>query len=873
MFNRMGRFAAQHRYPIILGWIALAVLVTLIAPPLEQVASSDTGDFLPDDAPFTRAYALAAEYFPSEDMAGSAVIAVEVPEGESVRSGPAWEYIAAMTDWLQELDGPAGITGVTSPTMEIPFVTDSLISPDDRLALIMIEFEAGVLDRATKDLLVRLREQMAAMETPGFKAYLTGNSPIFNSYANSALESVDRTLGVTIVLVVLLLLAVYRSPVSPLLPLFTVTIAYLISRGIVGWLGANYLTVTVYANVMLVVVLFGAGTDYCLFLISRFREEMADRADPRTATITTVHHVGETITSSAGTVIVGFVSMAFAEMGLFNTTGPALAIGVIVMLAAGLTLTPALLAVLGERAFWPGKASHREDSRLYEWISLRVSDHPLQAILVLVLVLAPLAVFATGQKTTYNMLSDLSATNEARQGFDALERHMGAGGIQPLGVIVTGLTPENALAEIETWTERLLALDGVADVRSLSRPLGDSSGLLTNLTRVSAQFAAAADALAGFGSGSGEGSLPADLLTPENIQLAMSLLPAVADYLDAVEAQAPALAENPDFVALRETLARLPIAALSGQIDPTLAALQEHLAALAAAPELEGVYYLPDALPESLSTALSATEAGATFEGDILATLTGRFLAEGRQAARFEVIPDGNPYGDDVTALVHELREILPDGEAGVSGVPVVTTDLRDTMDRDMLRSFTLVLLGIFIVLLFLLRALVSPIYLILTILLSYGATLGITRLFSVLVFGVDALTWWVPFFIFTMLIALGMDYNIFLMGRVKEEAARHGMREGVHRAVAATGPIITSAGLIMAGTFAAMMAGTVTGLKQLGFAVAVGVLLDTFVIRTALVPAIAVMLDRWNWWPSKAPRVPAPALPEKQQAPLSGDR
>jgi RND superfamily putative drug exporter len=205
----------------------------------------------------------------------------------------------------------------------------------------------------------------------------------------------------------------------------------------------------------------------------------------------------------------------------------------------------------------------------------------------------------------------------------------------------------------------------------------------------------------------------------------------------------------------------------------------------------------------------------------------------------------------------------------------VITTDLRDTMDRDMVRSFSLVLIGIFFVLLFLLRALISPVYLLLTILLSYGATLGITRLFSALVFGVDALTWWAPFFIFTMLIALGMDYNIFLMGRVKEETARHGIREGVHRAVAATGPIITSAGLIMAGTFAAMMAGTVTGLKQLGFAVAVGVLLDTFVIRTALVPAIVVLLDRWNWWPSKAPvvKVSNVRLENKAKAPASGDR
>lgn len=867
MFDRIGHFAARYRLPIIIFWVALAAIVTVLAPPLEQVASSDSSDFLPADAPFTRAYGLAQQYFPDQSMDGSAVIVVETTDGSDVRQSPAWDFLIETAAWLETVDGPTPITSILSPTMDMPFVTDSLVAPDNQLALMMIEYDANVLGEETQRLMETIREYMHAQEKDGFNAYLTGNSPIFSGYSSSALESVDRTLGVTIILVVLLLLLVYRSPVSPLLPLFTVTVVYLISRGVVGWIGTHYLTVTIYANVMMIVVLFGAGTDYCLFLISRFREEMADDDNKTASTIRTVHHVGETITSSAGTVIVGFVAMSFAEMGLFYTTGPALAISVVIMLAAGLTLTPALLATLGERAFWPGKASHRGDSRLYEWVSRRVSEHPVQSILLIVLLLGPLAIYSTGQKTTYNMLADLSTSNEARQGFDVLETHMGAGGIQPLTVIVDGLNPDTALAEIDQWTQQMEALPGVAEVRSLTAPIGANSGMLRDVTQVRRQFGIAAELLAG-----GEDALPADALTPENMQLAISLLPAVGEYLDAVEAEAPGLAENPAMQGLRATISRLPLAALSGGLEDALADLQEHLAALAGAPELVGVHYLPDALPEGLNAALAENGIDAA---SLIDSFVGRYLSAGREAARFEVVSSNNPYGDEIGALVHALRELVPGGEEAISGMSVITTDLRDTMERDMVRSFSLVLIGIFFVLLFLLRALISPLYLLLTILLSYGATLGITRLFSVLVFGVDALTWWAPFFIFTMLIALGMDYNIFLMGRVKEETARHGIREGVHRAVAATGPIITSAGLIMAGTFAAMMAGTVTGLKQLGFAVAVGVLLDTFVIRTALVPAIAVLLDRWNWWPSKAPVVKDSrvSLESKAGAPAAGDR
>jgi RND superfamily putative drug exporter len=266
---------------------------------------------------------------------------------------------------------------------------------------------------------------------------------------------------------------------------------------------------------------------------------------------------------------------------------------------------------------------------------------------------------------------------------------------------------------------------------------------------------------------------------------------------------------------------------------------------LALAPVFKDKYYLPSALPKDLVDALGGE--------DPLATLTARYLKPDGTAARFEVIVKGNPYSSEAMDCVVALRALLPGGPAAVGGASVVMTDLRETINRDMLRAFAFVLLGIFAVLVFLLRALVSPIYLILTILFSYSATLGITRLLSTIIFGTAELTWWAPFFMFVMLVALGMDYNIFLMGRVKEEVAQHGVREGVHRAIIATGAIITSAGIIMAGTFSAMMSSVIVGLGQLGLAVSVGVLLDTFVIRTALVPAIVVWLDRWNWWPGRS--------------------
>ncbi len=880
MFARIGRFSARNRWAIIVGWVTLAVLITLVAPRMEDIASSDTADFLPANAPYAQGFEQMQTYFPGENTTGSAVIAIEVPEG-TVRDGEAWAFMATLTNWLETGEVSAVITDLMSPASGMPLVADSLIAPDGRLALITMSLSSDILDDSTANTIRTIEDYLGANTPAGVKTYLTGNSPIYSGYSRSALESVDRTLIVTIVLVILLLLAVYRSPVSPLVPLITVTLVYLISRGIIAWLGTWLITVITYTNVLLVVILYGAGTDYCLFLISRFREEMADvpvgenGAATRSATARTVTRVGETIASSAGTVIVGFVAMAFAEMGLFNTSGPALALGVIIMLAAGLTLTPAILSVMGSRTFWPGRATHQEaSSRLYAWISQHVSRSPVLTIVLIAAVLVPLAIYGAGVQTTYNMLADLPASNEAWQGFAAIEDHMGAGQIQTVNVVLSDLDPQRALAEVARWTDTLRGVAGVADVRSISNPLGAQNGqTLTDITSVHRQLTLAADLLA---EATGDGGLPAGALTPQTLQLALSAMPAVTDYLNTLEGMDPALADNADLQAIRSTLATLPAAALTGGLSGSLAALQTHLSALAGTfASVENAYYFPGQLPEALNTALSS--AMPALQGqDPLQMLAGRYLTDDRTAARLEVILAVNPYGDEATNVIRSLRSIVPNGVRAVSGLPTVMTDLRDTMDRDMFRSFSLVLLGIFVVLVLLLRALISPVYLILTILLSYAATMGITRLASVLLFGTTALTWWAPFFIFVMLIALGMDYNIFLMGRVKEEVARHGMREGVHRAVAATGPIITSAGIIMAGTFAAMMAGTVTGLKQLGLAVAVGVLLDTFVIRTALVPAIAVLLDHWNWWPGKTPRAvaasdsPDKIAPQQEHAPIS---
>ena len=1104
MFDKIGQFSSRFRYPIILFWVVSVILITLLAPNLGDVTISDQSAFLSSKAPSVKAALLAHQYFPELASSGSVVLVLHSPDSTVFANPQAQSYIADLTNWLEKEVDPSRtiVSNVLSPAD--PALTERLTSKDGKVVIFTVGLTGSMDDTATGKVLEAFQKHMET--TPaGIEGYVTGGFAISHDYKASALSSAAKTTLITVVLVIAILLIIYRSPVLPLVPLVTIGIAYGIARGIVAWLAQSGMVISSFTDVFMVVLLFGAGTDYCLFIVSRFREYMADDYQGQEAVRSTIARVGETIASSASTVIVGTIAMSFVELKIFANSGPSLALGVFIALLAGLTLTPALLAVLGRHAFWPGRPRHASTraiwGRLASWVALR----PWLPLVLALVVLVPLAIYGLGHHRNFDLLADLPSSDPAKAGFEVLSEHFGAGEMQPQDVIMTGIpdgrSPQG-IAAVDALTQLLLALPGVADVRSLTLPAGKDSPEIGKLFRVDTQLTLMADGIksltsmgsdpaaaqqtagGGLTSSLGVGSLgslvtyladlgktfpeiatSADYQTvvntlgklqtnsqvilyqlPVSSQLAMiggnltqalrtpteggltvaqsggssqatagaeqltflrdyltglgQALPAVAQmdgyadalaaaneleakmgelsqmmllpnqlgmiagrfedtaaqletnplalvpqegqpsnpsqmaglksYLEELGTAFPELKSTPDYVLAQGAVDQMD-ASSSGNVDlaktkqaiSTLASAFRGLAGTAAAKLPQATFVpqasipgadastlvgdvlaklssglerlgravkaeMPDAkfVPGSVSPqelqvgAASLMADTAALEGalrNLSATFSQRsdgfflptdlvsgenansltqmldmYISAQGDAARLQVVLTDEPYSAAAIDTVTRLRTTIETVDHGyVSGGTAVLNDLRDTLARDMRLVMILVLSGIAVVMLLLLRSVVAPLYLILTILLSYASTLGITRLVFEGLLHTD-LTWFVPFFIFTMLMSLGMDYNIFLMGRVKEETAENETRLGVQRAMERTGGIITSAGIIMAGTFAAMLSSSLVGLVQLAFAITIGVLLDTFIIRTTLVPAIAMLLGHWNWWPRK---------------------
>jgi putative drug exporter of the RND superfamily len=542
----------------------------------------------------------------------------------------------------------------------------------------------------------------------GLDVYVTGDLGLWVDFEEVFGELDAKLLLATVLLVLVLLGAIYRAPLIAVIPIFVVGIAYLLATGFIYLYAEAGNDVNSNSTGILVVLMFGVGTDYCLLLVSRYREELHRIEDKHEAMARALRRAGPAVLASGCTVVAAMLVLLLADTGSTNALGPVSAIGVAAVLLAGLTLLPALLTIVGRRGFWPRSKAvacrPEEELERREGIWRRIGDRVLRRPgLALIATVALFGVFALGllsYKEDYSIGGFFKKEVESVEGFEVLGESFPEGALGPTSVLVQREGGEATGADLAAVRERLEGVDGVA---SISEPQRSEDGAI-------------------------------------------------------------------------------------GKID-------------------------------------------VTFEDD--------------------------PYSEAALARVDTLRDSvseLPGGATALVGAgSAVQQDFNDAAERDMGVIVPVTLLVITIILGILLQAIVAPLVLIATVMASFFGTLGLSIFFFIEVQGTEGVDASLPTFAFIFLVALGVDYTIILMSRVREEASIHGTREGVLRALSATGPVITSAGLILAGTFSVLMTLPITFTFNIGFMVAVGILLDTFIVRTIMVPAAVELLGDRVWWPSTA--------------------
>lgn len=394
----IARAAARWWWIVVTFWVGLAAVMTALAPPFEEVATFDDAAFLPADSRTVVGADLHEESWPDENFSRVATIGLVRDGGELTEEDEA--YALELVEWL-ESDGPAALGDVMTHLRD-PDLEGPLTAEDGQAMLIVVGFDTALFTPRANDAVDAMREHVHEVEPPpdGLDAYVTGTAAVAADESRAIDEGLARAQVLSVVLVIAILLWVFRSPVAPVVPLTMIGVSYLLSVAVISLLAEAGMQVSALFETFALVIIFGAGTDYGLLLISRFREELALAEDiglQRTATlrdrtlIATTLVLGAVIASSAGTVMVGFSAQGVADFGLYRTMGPAMAIAIGITLAAGLTLVPAMMKMFGRLLLWPQPRSrhvHPSDRLLVEERARQlgfarpldgISDEPLDA--------------------------------------------------------------------------------------------------------------------------------------------------------------------------------------------------------------------------------------------------------------------------------------------------------------------------------------------------------------------------------------------------------------------------------------------------------------------------------------------------------------
>ncbi|AEV72862.1 X-X-X-Leu-X-X-Gly heptad repeat-containing protein [Mycolicibacterium rhodesiae NBB3] len=960
---RLGRVVVRVPWLVIAAWVALVVVLSIAFPPLAKIVENQTMQPLPPQA-------MAPTQHMAADFGDSAqnILVVVMSDDKGLQASDNDTY-RALADKLRA-DGQ-DVSGVED-FVSTPALRALMVSKDDNAFYLAVTLKAPPGSPESSEAYKRVRDIVDDV-TKGsdLTTHVTGQAAVVADMSIVTARDMHLIEIATAVMVMLILAVIYRRPVTALLPLITIGITVASAQGVVSALTHVGLNVTAMTVVLMTAMIVGAGTDYAVFVISRYHEYLRSGIDSDEAVQKALGSIGKVIAASAATVAVTFLGMIFTRLPAFTSVGPALAVSIAVAFFAAITLLPAILVLAGRRGWITPRAPLT--SRIWQRSAINLVRRPRSHLFVSLAVLIALGGCALMMHPTFNDRMQLPDSVESNQGYTEMAAHFSTSSLLPEYIYIQSLHDlrnSQALADMEQMAQRVAQLRDINAVRGITRPTGQpldqtkvswqAGQVGSKLADASSQISSKTGDLDALSSGAQK---LADTLAQvrDQIRTAAGSMSAITGALDQVQQElftaqttqlldtiqtfANNVADNQSAVNGVISNANAMLSALNNSpqcdADPVCSdgrTKLQQLAAAGPAPSAQDVLTKVTSLsslmqstaaelraagvgdPAALQQKIAQVEQGANALADgskqlaagvktlvdqtkrmgvgmnqaagllnsierdaSQPSMSGMYVppqilttSDFKNAAKLFISPNGHsarylveskfdPFStqamDQVEPILDTARAAQPntslaDATISMVGTTPMYSAMRSDYDHDLRLIVVMTLAVVFLILVALLRALVAPLYLIASVVVSYLSALGVGVIFFQFILGQD-IYWNVPATAFIVLVAVGADYNLLLITRIREES-RNGIRSGIISAVRSTGGVITSAGIIFAGSMFGLLFGTLSTMVQTGFIIGVGLLIDTFVVRTITVPALASLIGRANWWPSKEMSKPA---------------
>ncbi|MEV3900969.1 MMPL family transporter [Mycobacterium sp. NPDC050551] len=913
--------------PILLGWVALTVVTNVFVPSLEKVGEAHTVSMNAHDAPAFIAMQRVGANFEEFDSDSNAMV---ILEGEQPLGADAHHYYDELIKKFRA--DPAHIEHVADFWSD-PLTASGAQSADGKSAYVQLYLRGNMGETLANESVAAVRDIIAEIPAPpGVKAYATGGAALNADQRVAGDKGAMKATVVTLVVIAVMLLIVYRSIATMVLILFMVFIELGASRGIVAFLGnTGVIGLSTFATSLLTLIAIAAGTDYAIFLIGRYQEARGDGEDRETAYYTMFHGTAHVVLGSGLTIAGALLCLKFTRLPWFQTMAVPCAVGILVAVIAALTLGPAVI-VVGSRfgLFEPKRAINSRGWRRVGVVVVRWPGPVLVATIALSLVgLLALA----GYKVDYDGRHFLPADTPANIGYDVADRHFDAARMNPELLMVESdhdLRNSADFLVIDKIAKGIFHVPGVARVQAITRPDGkpiehSTIPFLLSMQGTNQQMNEKymQDRMSDMLVQADE--MQSTIDTMERMSALMGQMSEVTHSMVAkTKNMTIDIAELRDHIADFDDFFRplrnylywephcydIPLCWSMRSVFDTLDGidtLTDDIQALV--PELERldslmpqlISLMPQQIEtmKSMKTMMLTMHASQKGQQDQQSAMQDKsnamgdafdksrnddsfylppevfdnadfkkgmenFISPDGKSVRFTIEHEGDPATPEGIEHIDAIKLAAKEAIKGtplegsriyLGGTAATYKDMRDGSNYDLLIAGLSAVALIFIIMLIITRSVVASAVIVGTVLLSLGTSFGLSVLVWQHILGIR-LHWIVLVMSVILLLAVGSDYNLLLVSRFKEEL-HHGFKVAIIRAMAGSGSVVTSAGLVFAATMASFVFGDLLSIAQVGSTIALGLLFDTLIVRSFMTPSIAALLGRWFWWPQ---RVQTPA-------------